>query len=124
MSVRIRDRIQWIGLLWLLVNLGWLFAGCQSTPKVDWNSRVGTYTFDQAVMELGPPDRVTPLSDGSQVAAWITRGSSGGLTIGTGFSNGRAGMGVSRSFGPGYNDRVLQLTFGPDQKLTSWSKNY
>ena len=26
-------------------------AGCKTTPSVDWNSRVGTYTFDQAVAE-------------------------------------------------------------------------
>jgi len=45
-------------------------AGCVTTPKIDWAARVGHYTFDQAVMELGPPDRSAKLSDGNLVAEW------------------------------------------------------
>jgi len=28
--------------------LALLLAGCASTPKVDWNSRVGSFTYDNA----------------------------------------------------------------------------
>lgn len=47
-------------------------AGC-ATSRVDWNSRIGGYTYDDAVEELGPPDKTTQLSDGSTVAEWLTR---------------------------------------------------
>jgi len=49
-----------------------LLVGCV-TPRIDWSARVDHYTYDQAVMELGPPDRSAKLSDGSTVAEWLTR---------------------------------------------------
>ncbi len=106
-----------------------LFTGCKSTPPVDWNSRVGSYTYDQAVTDLGPPDKQTKLSDGKTVAEWITHhhGDSG-LSIGTGFYSGGGGggmgVGVGQSVGSGQPDKILTLTFGPDNKLMAVSKNY
>jgi hypothetical protein len=100
-------------------------VGCQTTKPVDWNSRIGNYTFDQAVTELGPPDKQAKLSDGKTVAEWITHRNGGsGLSVGTGFYGGGVGVGVSHSVGQGYRDRVLNLTFDADNKLGSWSKNY
>ena len=100
-------------------------VGCQTTKPVDWNSRVGNYTFDQAVSELGPPDKQAKLSDGKTVAEWITHRNGGsGLSVGTGFYGGGVGVGVSHSVGQGYRDRVLNLTFDADNQLASWSKNY
>ena len=55
-----------------LLCVALLFAGCASGKQVDWNSRIGTYTFDQAVLELGPPDKQAELSDGTLVAEWET----------------------------------------------------
>jgi hypothetical protein len=102
-----------------------VLAGCSTTPKVDWNSRVGSYTYDQAIVELGPPDKQARLSDGQTVAEWILRRSGGsGLTVGTGFYGGGAGVGVSQSVGSGYSDRSLKLTFDTDGRLSNWSKNY
>jgi hypothetical protein len=49
-----------------------LLAGCVG-PKIDWAARVGNYTFDQAVMEFGPPDKSAKLTDGTTVAEWLTR---------------------------------------------------
>jgi hypothetical protein len=46
-------------------------AGCATTPKIDWQSRVGAYTYDQAVTELGPPDKVARLTTGVTVAEWL-----------------------------------------------------
>jgi hypothetical protein len=112
--------------LFIIVALVAAFiAGCQTTKPVDWNSRVGNYTFDQAVTELGPPDKQAKLSDGKTVAEWITRRNGGsGLSVGTGFFGGGVGVGMSHSVGQGYSDKVLKLTFGTDNKLASWSKNY
>ncbi len=49
-------------------------TGCV-TQKTDWSARVGHYTYDQAVMEFGPPDKSAKLSDGFTVAEWMTRNS-------------------------------------------------
>jgi len=103
-------------------------AGCKTTPAVDWNSRVGTYTYDQAVTDLGPPDKQAKLDNGRTVAEWITHRSGGsGLSIGTGFFSGGGGggmgVGVGQSIGTSSGDKVLKLTFGDDHKLLSWSKN-
>ena len=102
-----------------------LMIGCKTTKPVDWSSRVGTYTFDQAVTELGPPDKQTTLSDGKLVAQWITHRSGGsGFGIGTGFYTGGVGVGVGHSVGSGYPDKILTLTFGTNQVLAVYSKNY
>lgn len=53
--------------------LAGVLAGCAATPKIDWSTRVGNYTFDQAVSEFGPPDKQATLGDGTLVAEWLTR---------------------------------------------------
>ena len=47
----------------------WL-AGC-ATQRVDWAARVGHYTYDQAVAEMGPPDKQAKLADGTTVGEWL-----------------------------------------------------
>jgi hypothetical protein len=47
-------------------------ADC-ATTKIHPGRRVGHYTVDQAVIELGPPDNAAKLSNGSLVADWLTR---------------------------------------------------
>jgi hypothetical protein len=120
------------GILFSVVLAFFCFvvAGCKSStkPKIDWNARVGNYTYDQAVTEMGPPDKSAKLSDGKTVAEWIKRDRRGGVSIGLGtggyLGGGTAvGGGVGTSTG-GYRERILQLTFGADGKLLSWSKNY
>ena len=102
-----------------------LMVGCQTTKPIDWNSRVGTYTFDQAVTELGPPDKQTTLSDGKLVAQWITHRNGGSsFSVGTGFFTGPVGVGVGQTTGSAYPDKILTLTFSADGKLFTWSKNY
>lgn len=58
--------------LLVLAITGVMLTGC-ATPKQDWANRVGAYTFDQAVLELGPPDKQAELEDGTRVAEWLTR---------------------------------------------------
>ena len=102
-----------------------LITGCQTTKPIDWNSRVGTYAFDQAVTDFGPPDKQTTLSDGKLVAQWITHRYGGSsFSVGTGFFTGPVGVGVGQTTGSAYPDKILTLTFGTDGKLVAWSKNY
>ena len=88
----------------LLVSLA--VAGCSSTPKVDWNSRIGSYTYDQAVLELGPPDKSTQLSDGSTVAEWVVSSSGSGARIGFGVGSGSYGHGYGTATGVGVSTPV------------------
>jgi len=109
----------------ILVLATALITGCKTTKPIDWNSRVGTYTFDQAVTDFGPPDKQTTLSDGKLVAQWITHRYGGSsFSVGTGFYTGGVGVGVGQTTGSAYPDRILTLTFGADGKLVAWSKNY
>ena len=99
-----------------------LIAGC-ATAKFDWDSRIGNYSYDQAVLELGPPDRLAPLSDGSKVGEWLTQ---------RGYAQGSFSAGGSYHYGGGpwfhhYQetpspDHFVRLTFGPDGKLKDWRK--
>jgi hypothetical protein len=97
------------------------FSGCATAPPVDWNSRVGNYTYAQAVHELGPPNRQSRLSNGGTVFKWFPQlvGATG--MPNTGMNN---GFSVGQNISPGFDDRCLQLTFDRNGVLTAWSKNY
>ncbi len=115
-------------LLAVLFLIAGFIAGCKSTPKVDWDGRVGSYTYDQAVTDLGPPNKRARFTDGHTVAEWITKRRSGsGFNFGTGYISGGGGSSTSVSIGPGAgfddDDQILQLTFGTNSVLTAWSKN-
>lgn len=115
----------WTGGVWLGVLLTALFvAGCATKPKTDWNARVGTYTFDQAVTDMGPPDREVTMSDGRRMAEWVTGHSGGsGFTLGVGSYGRNMGVGVSQSLGSGGFERKLRLTFNLEGRLESWKSN-
>ena len=58
-----------------LVCLAVWLTGC-ATQRVDWPARIGQYTYDQAVAEMGPPEKQAQLDDGRRVAEWLlNRGS-------------------------------------------------
>lgn len=100
-----------------------LFAGggCTTKPKVDWNSRIGSFNYDQAVIELGPPDRVTEISEGRKVADWVTgRTSSPRFSIGFGSYGGSGGVGVGTGTGGNPIEKILRLTFDQDANLLQW----
>lgn len=107
-----------------LASLPW-FTGCQSKPRIDWASRVGNYTFDQAVTEMGPPDKSSKLTDGTLVAEWLQTRQAGGFSvgIGTGVYGRHGGVSVGQSVGTGSGARFLRLTFGPDGKLTGYGSH-
>lgn len=95
-------------------------AGCASR-KIDWASRVNQYTYDQAIVELGPPDKTAKLSDGSTVAEWYQRRSGPSIGLGTGIGHGPVGVGVGVPV-TGRNVRVTRLTFDPEGVLRSVSQ--
>ncbi len=106
----------------LAVAVAILFAGC-ATHRVDWNARVGIFNFDQAVTELGPPDKQAKLSDGQTIAEWVTRYNTGSsVTVGTGFYGYPGGVGYVQSVGPNTYESKLRLTFGTNNVLTAWAK--
>lgn len=117
--------------LLLLVVAG--LAGCASAtkqakanaPNVDWNARVGNYSYAQAMAEFGKPD-YTEESGSGRVAEWVLRRSpnvSFGFGVGGG-SYGRGvgtGVGVGTSVSPRARGEYLRLTFGDDDQLSDWS---
>ena len=96
-------------------------AGCV-TPKIDWSARVGNYTYDQAIMELGPPDKSAKLTDGTVVADWLTHHAQTIIAPEPYF------LPPGSYFGPltpmytetYYPAQYLRLTFGADGKLKTW----
>lgn len=122
MCARMNGGWQHAGWLVFLL-LAFLPAGC-ATHKIDWAGRIGNYTYDQAVMEFGPPDKEAKLSDNSVVAEWLTRrGSHTYSTPGHGYYPypywGPVWPGYVDSYWPDY---YLRLTFGPDGKLKAWKQ--
>jgi hypothetical protein len=108
--------------IFLALCLAAAVTGCV-THKVNWTARIGNYTFDQAVVDMGPPDKSAKLSDGRTVAEWITRYSNGGtVMIGGGFYSRPGGVGFIET-APNYYERKLRLTFTTNNILAAWSKD-
>ena len=113
----------------LILSLGFcvLLSGCAST-KIDWNSRIGNYTHDQAVIELGPPDKEAKLTDGTIVAEWLTRRGYAGGSVGFMYGYGYPYYGYPHFYTPYYMaeapspDYFIRLTFGSDGKLQAYRR--
>jgi hypothetical protein len=108
------DKFLFAPILLLLL----FFAGC-ATPGIDWDRRIGAYTYDQAVLELGPPDKLATLTDGTVVAEWLThRGYPRG-----GFISGHPqGMWLHHYPEPPAPHRFLRLTFAPEGTMVHWRR--
>ena len=116
---------------WALILLGVvLVSGCASS-RVDWKDRVGLYTHDQAITDLGPPDKEATTSDGSKVAEWmVRRGQDGGVVTYHGSMYPRPygyrrpyySTGWSSYYETGSPDSWLRLVFGPDGVLREWKE--
>jgi hypothetical protein len=112
-----------IRLLPLLLALA--LTGCATAPKIDWNARVGTYTYDRAITEFGPPDKAAKLSDGATVAEWQERPAQILVTPAPYFAP--PGYYYYAPVPPTYTTTrfpasYLRLTFDPDGKLTQFKK--
>lgn len=98
-----------------------LMAGC-ATSKIDWAARVGTYTFDQAVLDFGPPDKQAKLTDGTVVAEWLTRRGSNHLYASPGYFPYYPRSGFSTYVETSAPDSYLRLTFDDAGRLKAWKK--
>ena len=98
-------------------------AGCASTPKPDWDQRVGHYTYDEAVRELGPPVGSTRLDDGTTVAEWFLKyGAQMSFGFGASSYGGGGGVGVGQSVTTPPKGHFLRLSFDSEGKLQKWEK--
>jgi hypothetical protein len=98
-----------------------ILTGCGTTsPLVNWNERIGNYSYDLALVDLGTPVRSTTLSDGSVVADWKTRSSTPGSGTPSGFVTQVSLDDSMPETTPPLPNEYLRLTFGPDQQLTGW----
>ena len=98
-----------------------LFTGC-TTPTVDWQALVGHYTRDQAITDLGPPDKTAKLTDGTVVDEWLTQSSRVMVApepyfLPPGSYFGPATPVYTEAYVPA---QFLRLTFGTDGKLKAW----
>lgn len=94
--------------------------------KVDWSQRIGTYTVDQALAELGKPAMMGESSAGKTVE-WVLRRSpqmSFGFGVGGGSygSGGGVGVGVGSGVSPPPHGENLRLIFDAEGKLKEWTK--
>ena len=94
--------------------------GC-ATQRVDWAARVGHYTYERAVKDLGTPEEQEKLAGGSTAAEWILK---------RGYTYTHTSPGAEGPFYPSYPpsytapSQYLRLTFGPDGQLASWNRVY
>ena len=108
-----------------------LAGGCASGPKtyvedIDWRSRIGTYTFEEAYAELGQPKVICESIEG-RTAEWVLRQSPPvtiGFGLGTGSYGGHTatGAGVGTTVSPPPSGEYLRLRFDKDDKLAEWTK--
>ena len=120
----------WRLLFLVLAMLASMLTACSHRPKIDpnlnWNERIGHYTFDQAIAELGKPDILAESSEG-RMADWILKRSpnvSFGFGVGGGShgSHVGTGVGVGTSISPPPHGEYLHLAFDTEGKLKSWSR--
>lgn len=122
----IRRILSGAGLLVALL----VVAGC-ATRKVNWSARVGSYTFDQAVLDMGPPAKQATLQDGTVVAEWMTqRGYTESYYVAPYGPYWRTGPRHRSYYNPVFAmpavttwpDVYLRLTFSPEGQLKAWKK--
>ena len=117
---------------WVLIILIILLAGaCASGPKInvsdaEWTGRIGTYTYEQALNELGPPNVVGESGEG-KIAEWVIRQSpatSFSFGLGGASFGGRtaAGFGAGTTVSPPPGGEYLRLRFDESGRLAEWTK--
>lgn len=105
--------------MWLASLMALLvFAGCAGRRK--WDERIGHFSLDQAIREMGPPDKMATTSDGFTVAEWLVAGPAYYTTYGGGWGARHGGFGCTMvDAGPA---TVMRLTFDPAHTLASYRK--
>ena len=98
-------------------------VGCATAPRVDWQGRIGKYTYEQAVTELGPAAKVMNLGEGRREAQWLIE--PGTLWVTNPSLDARYASPQYTDPGPRRDvpPRYLHLIFGPDGKLAAWGED-
>ena len=118
-------RVSSLAGIGLTTVLSILLLGCSTTPKVNWDSRIGTYTYEDALAELGPPSKVSNLEGGVKSAEWIkSRGPESGVDTMPAVYTRADIVQPDETYGYEAPNKVLRLMFTPDDKLISWQRNY
>jgi hypothetical protein len=119
-------------LSWVLLTVMALLAGsCASGKKVtvtdnNWGNRIGTYTYGEALAELGEPNLISESSEG-KIAEWFLQ-QSPAFSFGFGFSgtsyshHTAAGSGAGITVSPPPGGESLRLRFDQDGKLVEWTR--
>ena len=107
----------------LFIVLLFLAASCVYGPRItvedsEWGARIGEYTYQDALAELGEPQMIGESSEG-KIAEWVLRQS---MPFSIGFGFGGAGVGVGTSVSPPPSGEYLRLRFDRDGKLAEWTK--
>ncbi len=115
----------------LIIVIIFLAGACASGPKInvsdaEWKGRIGTYTYEQALAELGPPNAVGESNEG-KTAEWVIRQSpatSFSFGVGRGSYGGgtAAGVGAGTTVSPPPSGEYLRLRFDKNGKLAEWTK--
>jgi len=102
-----------------------LLSACSTTSSVNWDDRIGHYSWDDAVTEFGDPDRVADLDGGVKAAEWIKERTTGLASASDtpSYVRGEA-IAPSQTYGSTAPAKVLRLSFTPDGKLFNWERNY
>ena len=115
----------------LFIVLLFLAASCVYGPRItvedsEWGARIGEYTYQDALAELGEPQMIGESSEG-KVAEWVLRQSIP-FSIGFGFGgvgyghHSSTGVGVGTSVSPPPSGEYLRLRFDRDGRLAEWTK--
>ena len=105
---------------WLsFIALVFMAGSCASSQKakingIDWGGRIGTYTYEEALAELGEPNVMSETNEG-RIAEWMLRRSP---MVSFGVGIGGPGVGVGTSVSPPPSGEYLRLRFDKDGKLT------
>jgi len=121
--------MKWLWLSFIVLSL--LTGSCASGPKaninnIDWRSRIGMYTYEEALAEFGEPDVVSETREGL-IAEWVLRRSPM-VSFGFGFGgvgygpHTSTGVGVGTSVSPPPSGEYLHLRFDRDGTLAEWSR--
>jgi len=120
-------KLAWLSLIVLVFLAGSCTSGTKVSVKdIDWGSRIGTYTYEEALAELGEPDVIGQSSEG-KIAEWVLQRSPN-FSFGLGFGSGSfgrhtsTGVGVGTSVSPPPSGEYLHLRFDKDGKLAEWTR--
>ena len=116
-------------LIVVSIIISLLLTSCATTESRTsvWESRIGNYSYNQAVAELGAPLETRKLNTGGTSAEWLTRRNAASpvtQSIGTGFHAGGADAAVGQSVAQTPKNEYLRLAFDPTGKLAKWERVY